>query len=275
MKWIKNIEEFTEHIFSNKERAAKRHMNNSEVEKPREVFERACQLIADELVKIGFQYFQRHHRIKIESANRKYTLNVSFSSNRDNVAGQYIELSSVFYIESNDLKKYSKSNPLLTYWNETMIGRDIGTLIDGGEGNLIWNLADKKEFDNAVTTITKTVKERLVNLFKDFQNTELIVSQIEKNNFELNTPMTTVQYLLMLNQKGIAEKYLSDFLTRKPDKILSDYKKAIRAFQDGEIPTEFVHGMGYGHEIALLEKVYELKITVPNSGNRCTTPSKN
>jgi hypothetical protein len=83
-------------------------------------------------------------------------LNVSFSSNRDNVAGQYIELSSVFYIESNDLKKFSKSNPLLTYWNETMIGRDIGTLIDGGEGNLIWNLADKKEFDNADTTITKT-----------------------------------------------------------------------------------------------------------------------
>lgn len=265
MKWIKNIEEFTEYIFSNKERAAKRHLIKSEVEKPREVFDRACQFIADELTPIGFQYLQRQHRIKLESPDRKYTLNVSFSSNRDNVAGQYIELSSFYYIESKDLKKFSKNKPLLTYWNETMIANDIGTLIDGGEGSLVWNLADNKEFENAVTSITKTIKERLINIFKDFQNTELIVTQIEKNNFELNNPMTTVQYLLMLNQKGIAERYLSDFLTRKPDKILNDYKKAIQTFEHGEIPKEFVHGMGYGYEIALLEKVYGLKITAPNN----------
>jgi hypothetical protein len=265
MKWIKNIEEFTEYIFSNKERAAKRHLSNSEVEKPREVFDRACQFIADELTTIGFQYFQRQHRIKLESPDRKYILNVSFSSNRNNVAGQYIELSSFFYIESNDLKKFSKNKQLLTYWNETMIGNDIGTLIDGGEGSLVWNLADNNEFENAVTTITKTIKERLINIFKDFQNTELILTQIEKNNFELNNPITTVQYLLMLNQRSIAEKYLTNFLTRKPDKILNDYKKAIQTFEDGETPKEFVHGMGYGHEIALLEKEYGLKITVPNN----------
>jgi hypothetical protein len=75
--------------------------------------------------------------------------------------------------------------------------------------------------------------------------------------------MTTVQYLLMLNQKRIAEKYLSGFLNRKPDKILSDYKKAIETFEEGKIPTAFVHGMGYGYEIALLEKEYGLKITLP------------
>lgn len=274
MKWIKNIEEFTEHIFSNKERVANRDVNNSELEKPREVFDRACQLIADELTTIGFQYSQRQHRIKLESADKKYILNISFSSNRDNVAGQYIELTSIFNIDSKDLKKFSKNNPLLTYWNETMIGRDLGTLIDGGEGNLVWNLADKKEFDNAVSIISQTVKERLVKIFKDFQDTELIVSQIEKYNFELNTPMTTVQYLLMLNHKTIAEKYLSEFLTRKPDKILSDYNEAIIDFQNDKIPTEFVHGMGYGHEIALLEKIYKLIITVPNkvlpkAGQKC------
>lgn len=264
MKWIKNIEEFTEHIFSNKERAAKRHLNNSEVEKPREVFDQACQLIADDLTNIGFQYIQRQHRLKLNSSDKKYTLIVSFSSNRDNVAGQFIELSTFFYIESNDLKKFSKNNPLLTYWNEIMIGRDIGTLIEGGEGSLVWNLANKKEFENAVSTLTKTIKERLIHIFNDLQNPELIVAQIEKGNFELNNPMATVQYLLMLNQRRIAEKYLSDFLNRKPDKILSDYKKAIETFEEGKIPTAFVHGMGYGYEIALLEKEYGLKITLPN-----------
>jgi hypothetical protein len=265
MKWIKNIEEFTEYIFSNKERASKKHLNKSEEEKPREVYNRACQIIADELTTIGFQYLQSQHKLKLESVDKKYTLIISFSSNRDNIAGQFVELSSNYYIDSKDLKKFSKNNPLLNYWNETIIGRDIGTLIEGGEGNLVCNLADKKEFENAVSTITKTIKGKLITVFKDLQNTELIISEIKKNNFELNNPITTVQYLLMLNQKSIAEKYLSDFLTRKPDKILNDYEKAIVKFEEDGIPKEFVHGMGYGHEIALLEKEYEITITVPNS----------
>jgi len=266
MKWLKNIEEFAEHVFSNKERAAKRHLNQTEAEKPREVFDKACQLIADGLATIGFKYFPSQHKLKLESIDQKYSLFLKFSSNRDNVAGQYIELSSVFYIESKDLKKFSKNAPLLNYWNETMIGRDIGTLIDGGEGNLIWNLANKKEYENAISIIPKTTKDKLLNLFEDFQNPELLVEEIGKGNFELSNPMTTVQYLLMFNRKSIAEKYLSAFLTRKPEKILEDYRKAVNIFKNEGIPTEFIHGMGYGHEIALLEKEYELKIKVPNNG---------
>jgi hypothetical protein len=243
MKWIKNIEDFTEYIFSNNERAAKRHLSKTEAEKPREVFDRVCQIIADELTTTGFQYFHSQHKLRLESIDKKYTLTISFSSNRKNVAGQFVELSSIYYIDSKDLKKFSKKNPLLNYWSETIIGRDIGTLVEGGKGNLVWSLADNKEFENAVSTITKTIKGKLINVFKDLQNTELIVSEIEKNNFELNNPMTT-----------------------EPDKILNDYKKAIVKFEEDGIPKEFVHGMGYGHEIALLEKAYKLIITVPNSG---------
>ncbi len=263
MKWLKNIEDLKEHIFSNKERAAKRHLNQKNEEKPREVFNRACQLIANELEAIGFKYFPSQHKLKLESANKKYSLFIKFSSNRDNVAGQYVELSASFSISSKDLKKFSKTNPLLNYWRETMIGRNLGALIDGGEGNLIWNLADKKEYENAVSIITETAKKKLIDLFEDIQNPNLIVREIEKDSFELNSTMTTVQYLLMLNHKGVAEKYLSTFLTRKPSKILDDYKKAIKEFEKVGIPKEFIHGMGYGHEIALLEKVYELKIAVP------------
>ncbi|MBB3696569.1 hypothetical protein KMW28_23940 [Flammeovirga yaeyamensis] len=264
MKWIKNIEDFTEHIFSTKERAAKRHLNSKNAEKPREVFERTCQLIADELKDIGFTYYPSQHKLKLESADKKYILFINFSSNRDNVAGQYVELSAVFYIESKDLKKYSKNHPLLNYWNETMIGRDIGSLVKGGEGNIIWNLADKNDFENAVLIIPQTTKENLISVFEDFQDSEIIAKEIERDNFELNNPMTTVQYLLMLNKQSIAEKYLSTFLTRKPEKILEDYKKAVEQFKNEGIPSEFIHGMGYGYEVALLETEYELKIKVPN-----------
>ncbi len=265
MKWLKNIEGFTEHIFSNKERASKRHLNQKIAEKPREVFDRVCQLIANELETIGFRYFPSQHKLKLESTDKTYTLFIKFSSNRDNVAGQYVELSAVFYIESKGLKKFSKNYPLLNYWRETIIGRDFGAIVKGGEGNLVWNLADKKEYESALSIIPKTIKETLIDLFKDLQNSELVISEIEKDNFELNSSMSTVQYLLMHNQKNIAEKYLSTFLTRKPEKILDDYKKTIREFEKDGIPKEFIHGMGYGHEIALLEKVYNLKITVPNN----------
>src|SRR5688572_30440590 len=109
MKWIKNIEDFADHIFSNKERAAKRHLSHTEGEKPREVFDRVCKVIAEELATTGFHYFQSQHKLKLESIDKKHTLNVSFSSSRDNVTAQYVELSSTFYIESNDLKKFSKN----------------------------------------------------------------------------------------------------------------------------------------------------------------------
>ncbi|NOU62338.1 hypothetical protein [Marinifilum caeruleilacunae] len=145
-----------------------------------------------------------------------------------------------------------------------MIGKDIGTFVEGGEGNLVWNLADKQEFENAVSIISKVTKERLVNVFEDLQNSKLVVNEIEKDKFELNNPMTTVQYLLMADHKNVAEKYLSTFLTRKPDKILEDYLKAIKKFKIEGVPNEFIHGMGYGHEIALLEIEYKLKIKVPN-----------
>ncbi len=265
MKWLKNIEDFTEHIFSNKERAAKRHLNQKIDEKPLEVFDRFCQLIANELETAGFKYYPSQHKLKLESIDKIHTLFIKFSSNRDNVVGQYIELSAVFYIESKELKKFSKSNPLLNYWKETIIGRDFGTVVKGGDGNLVWNLADKKEYESALSIIPKETKETLIDIFEDLQNSELVINEIAKDNFELNSTMSTVQYLLMHNQKNIAEKYLSTFLTRKPNKILDDYKKAIGEFEKDGIPKEFIHGMGYGHEIALLEEVYNLKITVPNN----------
>lgn len=265
MKWLKNIESFTQHIFSNKERAAKRHLNNVNAEKPREVFERTCQSIANELNDIGFTYYPNQHKLKLESTDKKHNLFIKFSSNRDNVAGQYVELSAVFYIESKDLKKYSKDHPLLNYWNETMIGRDIGALVKGGEGNIVWNLADKKEFENAVSIIPKTTKESLISVFEDLQDSETISKEIEMDTFELSNPIATVQYLLMIDKQNVAEKYLSTFLTRKPEKILEDYKKAIEQFKNEGTPAEFIHGMGYGFEVALLENEYKLQIEVPNN----------
>lgn len=266
MKWLKNIEDFKEHIFSNKERAAKRHSNNKNVEKPREVFERTCQIIAEKLNDIGFTYYPSQHKLKLESPDQKYSLVLKFSSSRHNVSGQYVELSVVFYIESKDLKKYSKNHPLLNYWSEIIIGRDIGVLVKGGEGKIVWNLADKKEFENAVSIIPKTTKENLISVFQELQDSETIAKKIEMDNFELSSLMTTVQYLLMINKKSVAEQYLSTFLARKPKKILEDYKNATEQFKKEGTPNEFIHGMGYGFEIALLENEYELKIKVPNNG---------
>ncbi|MEQ8472460.1 MAG: hypothetical protein RIC35_14800 [Marinoscillum sp.] len=264
MKWLKNIEELTEHIFSNKERASKRHLNSSGAEKPREVFDRVCQQIGNETEAFGFKYFPSQHKLKLESTDKKFSLSLRFSSNRDNVAGQYIELSGAFSIESKELKKFSNKYPLLNYSSDLMLGRDIGVLIDGGKGNLIWNLADEQDCKKSISIITKTARGSLAQLFEDIQNTKLIVDQIEKDNFELNNPMITVQYLLMHDHKNVAEKYLSKFLRRKPEKILADYHKAVEQFDSEGIPEQFIHGMGYGHEIALLEKEYGLELNVPN-----------
>ncbi|GAB5523849.1 MAG: hypothetical protein Roseis2KO_17210 [Roseivirga sp.] len=270
MKWLKSIEDFTQHIFTNKERAAKRHLNTDDAEKPREVYERVCQLIAEELSAIGFKYFPSQHKLKLESTDKKHNLTIQFSSNRDNVAGQYIELSVAFFVKSKDLKSYAKSNPLLDYWDDTMIGRNIAALVKEGKGNLIWNLAEKKEYENAIALIPKIAREELSYIFEKLQDSEWVADAIEEDSFELNNPIVTVQYLLMVDQKHIAEKYLSAFLIRKPDQILVGYKKAKEKFKSEGMPETFTHGLGFGHEIALLENEYQLKLTVrdPASGTQ-------
>lgn len=263
MKWIKNIEELKEHILSNKERAAKRNLKMANAKKPREVFEEACQIIADDLIVNGFKYFPSQNKLKLESSDKKFNLFIQFSSNQHNVSGQYVELSTAFYIESKELKKYSKNHPLLNYWNQTMIASNLGAVLNAGEGNSIWNLVNKNEFENAVSIVPKTTKGSLIGLFENLQDSQAIALEIESGNFELSNPITTVQYLLMINKQSVAEKYLSAFLTRKPEKILDDYKKTVEQFKQEGTPNEFIHGMGFGFEIALLEIEYGLKISPP------------
>ncbi|MEM6966146.1 MAG: hypothetical protein AAF573_15380 [Bacteroidota bacterium] len=261
MKWLKSIEGFKAYMLKNKKRAAKRHLYNNNAEKPRDIYDRFCAKIANDLAIIGFKYFPSQHKLKLESADKKYFLFIKFSSSRYNVAGEYVELSAEFYVESKEIKKFSKNNPLLNYWSKIMIGKNFGTIINGESGNLFWNLANSEEFENALFIIPKATREILIDIFNDLQNSELVIDEIEKGNFELGNSIDTVQYLLMHNKKSVAEKYLSNFLAQQSDKVQDDYKASKKEFEKNGVPKEFIHGMGYGHEIALLEKVYKLRIT--------------
>jgi hypothetical protein len=264
MKWLKDIEDFKNHIFQNKDRASKRHLNSEISVKPRELFDKACLEISHKLIDVGFQYFPSQHKLKLNSLDKKHTLFIRFSSNRDNVAGQYVELAAFFSITSKGLKKYSKSNPLLNYWDDYLIGRDFCTLINRKEGNVVWNLADRNDYHSAVIEIPKATKESLIDIFTLLQNEKLVVQEIKANKFELGNPILTTQYLLMNDEIIIAEKYLSDFLNRPPKKILTDYLEAKKEFSEEGIPNEFIQGNGYGYEIALIENQFNLNITEPN-----------
>lgn len=265
MKWLKNLEDFKEHIFSNKERAAKRHLNSKVTVKPRQLYDEACLNIAEKLKPNGFQYFPSQHKLKLNSPDKTYTLTIRFSSNRDNVAGHYVELTAYFSITSKKIKKFSKANPLLDYWNDYLIGRDFYTLINEKGGNVVWNLADLKDYNDAITEIPKATKNALLEIFEHIQNEKLVIKELYNNKFEFDNPVSTTQYLLMVDERSIAEKYLSDFLKRPPKKIVMDYKKAKKEFKDNGLPNEFIHGKGFGHEIALLEIQYNLNITVSNN----------
>lgn len=263
MKWIKTIDDLTNHIFRNKEIKAKGNAQRQIAVKPRIIFDDACLKIADELTTIGFDYFSSQHKLKIENIDRSYSLIIKFSSSRDNVAGEYVEFSVVFIINSKKLKQFSKSNPILNYWNDTLIIRDLGNLIKDDAGGLIWNLADERDYQYAINIIPSVVKEALMPIFDSFQNPEWIISEIDQGDFELINPISTVQYLLLHDRQDVAERYLTNFLNRKPDKILEDYNASVEKLNSNGMPKEFVHGMGFGYEIALLEKAYGLKISIP------------
>lgn len=259
MKWIKSLNDLKEHIFSNKERVAG-NTKNITAEKPREIYAKVCNEIAVKLSNYGFIYFPSQHKLKLESDDKKYSLFVKFSSNSENVANQYIELKGIFYIDSKELKKFTKANPLINYWNETIIGRDLGILIDNEKGNAIWNLADENDYNSALEIIPEICKTKLLNYFEQLQNVEFVATEILNDNFELSSPVCTTQYLLCHNKVKDAEKYLTNFIEKKRKLIFENYIESKDEINVNGIPNEYVMGEGYGYDVALLEKFYKLNL---------------
>jgi hypothetical protein len=263
MKWIKNLENLTEYIFSNKERFSKKHLNKIDAIKPRELYNNVCNQIAENLKDYGYIYSKSQNKLKLESDDKKYSLIIQFYSNRNNVAGQYVELTSSFHIKSKELKKFTKKKPLLNFSPEIIFGADFGKLIAKDKGSLIWNLAKKNDYEKSISIITKIAKTELKKIFNELQNNDLIIEKINNENFNLRNPIVTVQYLLMNGEIEIAERFLSNLLNHQ--KNLENYLKTKKEFAIKPKPKEYVHGMGYGHEIALMEAEYDLKIKVPNN----------
>ncbi len=263
MKWIRSVKDFKNLIIENKRRTGQRHLNTSTAEKPRVIYDRFCLQIANELEDEGFTYFPSKHKLKFVSIDKKYILFIQFSTSNSNMAGEYVQLSVSFSIESKELRKFSKNNPLLTQWSQIVIARDFGVFLDKDVQSCVWNIVNDVDYENAILTIPDLVRNSLFPLFERFQNSEFVVEGIESGKFDLNTVWSTVQYLLSFGRKDVAENFLSEFLKRKPHKILDDYKSAVKVFATDGLPDYFVHGMGYGHEIALLAEVYNLNLTVP------------
>lgn len=258
MKWIKTITDLKEHIFSNKERVSN-HIVESSNEKPREIYSKVCEEIGIELSKSDFTYYQSQHKLKLFSENKEYCLEVKFSSNPDNKANEYIELKGSFSVSSKGLRKFTKSNPLIDYWNETLIGRDLGVLIDNNRGNAIWNLADKNDYELALKIIPEICKNDLIDYFKILQNSEIVTRNILNGEFDLGRPTMTTQYLLYHNDKEVAEKYLSNFLKEKKELIYDTYIESKNKIKNEGIPDFFTMGH-YGYEVALLEEYYKLNL---------------
>lgn len=265
MKWIKNIDELTNHIFAKKERKAKANTKKGDLLRPREVYLACCSLIAEKLTDSGFEYLKSSQKLKLESQNKKYKLEIKFSSDRDNVAGENIEFSGHFFISSKDLQKFSKANPLINYWNDVLLGHDLGSLVNPEKGKIIWNIAIKEDFDSAVNTVVDVCKGKLLRIFNQLQDSELVIDQISKGEFELSNPISTVQYLLSYSKGDLANKYLTDFVKRPPEKIMTDYNEAKLKLESDDLPKEYVVGYGYGYDLALIEKAYGLEVTVPNT----------
>ena len=258
MKWIKTINDLKEHIFSTREKVPNIIEENPN-EKPREIYSKFCEKIGIELSQVGFKYYPSQNKLKLVSENKEYYLEVKFSSNPDNKANKYIELKGSFSVTSKGLRKFTKSNPLIDYWNETIIGRDLGVLINSDKGNVIWNLADKNDYELALRIIPEICKNDMIDYFEIIQNNEIVTKDILNGNFDLGRPSTTTQYLLYHNDKKVAEKYLSNYLKEKKVLINDTYLETKAKIKNEGIPDYFVLGHS-GYEVALLEEFYKLNI---------------
>ena len=264
MKWIKTLENLKDHFFEKKEKLKKRTKGQNNVEKPKVIFKDFCNTLAEKLSKSGYKFSPSQNKYIYYNENKQYFIEIQLNSSIYNVAGEYVELKCTYSIESKDLLKFTKVNPLINYYRGILFSGDIGEIINKNEGDIIWNLNSENEYNDAIHQIENVCKNDLIFFLNNVEKPDYVINGIINNNLSLTNHIITIQYLLLFNKKDIAEKYLTNLIFSSKKSIKQDYLDCKSLYANKILPDYFVQGVGLGNDIALLEKVYELDLKIIN-----------
>jgi hypothetical protein len=258
-KIFNNLGDIIKSTAARKQRAAANRNSKSpeNIEKPREVYLKFCEQLGNYYNDKGFKYLKSGPVLKKQSADKEWTLNIGFSSDYNNVGGEYVRLSFGNYIESLTLKKWTKSQPMFAYVPNGYVGGiNTAKYVDPNANSALrWNLAQENDRENAFNEVTSLINNVVIPDFIRFKKPKDLLTDYS-NSKDWTSVQTPMKYLLCFGTKEMAIIAGRQFLKSRPS-IVDAYRIELEKLNQIPPPTNFIGG-GYAFELARFSYEYAL-----------------
>jgi hypothetical protein len=253
-KETRSLAELVADVANRKSRAAATRAAGSppSQELPRGVYQAACATIGAHLEKShGFKYAKSGPRARKRSGD--FTFEISFQSDRNNIAGERVGL----WIHAHVL------SPKLTNWRTTQGFLQPSEAVAGGQiGNLQpdhcwldWELADPAQRGETVRNAIKLIEQLAIPYFARFKDLPSLIHLLVSEDFPGIEVFCVIEFLLCFADKNTARLAAANFLKRQPRLIPGYYKEMacdLKPEPDWKLPL----GMGWTYDLAFASQAF-------------------
>jgi hypothetical protein len=242
-----------EEILAAKQRAVKARQTPppESAEVPRAVFAAACAEIGRELGGDGFRYLPSTFKCSKRSGD--LTFELQMSSDRYNVAGEHVLLRVGAIVKSRRFKDWQKQTGL-TNPNAIVASGQIGYL--GPELlELVWELADPDSRPAVIQGIVEAIRELAFPWFELYGDLPSLSRQLVEGTVPMFDIVQTIEFLMCFSGRADAIAAGRAFLTQRAD-LVPQYQQELRLLRE-RVPLQ-VRGVGYGEELAIVSRFFEL-----------------
>jgi hypothetical protein len=174
-------------------------------ERPREVYLAACDAIASELERDGFQYARSGPSLSQRSGD--LTFRISFQSSHYNAAGAYVALRLSATVHSRRLKRWREVSGPLVFVHDLVAGGLLTNLSDP-PGPLEWNLAGRSTRGAEVKEVVQAIRTVALPYFETFHHPAEVIARLEDGEIPMMEGSNALEYVLCFGDRVQASRVL-------------------------------------------------------------------
>jgi hypothetical protein len=213
-------------------------------ESPRDVYLAACASIGAYLEPFGFKYSKSGPHARRRSGD--FTFEISFQSDRNNVAGERVGLWIHGKVYSSRFKKWVASQPLLE--GSDVAGGQIGNLQTNHRW-LDWDLADAAKRDEVIRDAIRAIEELAFPYFAQFEDPASLFQLLINEDLPASDIESLVNFLVCFADQSTARLVAANFLKRHAD-LVGAYRRDFERYAEGGLDAR--RRSGWAEQLAFV-----------------------
>lgn len=234
-KQIRSLSDMIDNIAFRKRRAATAPVAASEaaIERPREIYVKACEQIASHFSADGFRFHKSKHQIVRDAGDLKFT--ASFHSSHNNVAGEYVGMWIFANVWSTRLGQWRGANGLSGSDDILVAGGQVGNLIPDHSW-LEWNLANPESREGEIQSAVTAVRRLALPYFDRFDDVSKVCARLVMEDDPGMDLRRAFDYLACFCSLAAAREMCVRYLSQWPD-LVDRYHKRVGEIERDGLPT--------------------------------------